>query len=196
MFTGIITAIGEIVKMESLPSGKRYEIKSPYENQTIEIGASISHDGVCLTVVAKTKNTYSIEAWQETLEISTASQWQVGTKLNLERALKIGDELGGHIVLGHVDDVVKIIDIKQQGDARCFVLSCRPEMAKFIASKGCIALNGVSLTVNNVKNSQFDVLLISHSLSATTWQTKQIGDNINLEIDMMARYVARLSQKE
>ena len=194
MFTGITTAIGEIILQESLSSGIRYEISSPYDTSTIDIGASIAHDGVCLSVVNKTSTSYFVEAWQEALDLTTASEWVEGTKLNLERPLKVGDELGGHIVLGHVDSMAIIKDIEQEGDARRITLECPEPLRTFIVPKGSVALNGVSLTINKVSMNVFDILLISHTLSTTTWNQKEISDNVNLEIDMMARYAVGLKE--
>ena len=194
MFTGITTAIGEIISQESLSSGIRYEISSPYDTSTIDIGASIAHDGVCLSVVSKTSTSYFVEVWQEALDLTTASEWVEGTQLNLERSLKVGDELGGHIVLGHVDSVAIIKGIEQEGDARRITLECPESLRSFVVPKGSVSLNGVSLTINKVSMNVFDILLISHTLSTTTWNQKEINDNVNLEIDMMARYAVGLKE--
>lgn len=194
MFTGIITSIGTIKSVENLPAGKRYTIDSDYDTATIDLGASIAHDGVCLTVVGKDAQTYSVEAWEEALRLTTAKDWQVGSRLNLERALKIGDELGGHIVSGHVDGMAKIVALKAEGDATRYTIEAPLDLARFIAPKGSIALNGTSLTVNQVDHTQFDVLLIKHSQEVTTWGQVGIGDCLNIEVDTMARYAARLAQ--
>ena len=196
MFTGIITAIGEITHIESLDSGVRFVISSPYDTSDISIGASISHDGVCLSVVSKTSDSYSVEAWQETLDVTTASDWTIGTRLNLERPLCIGDEFGGHLVLGHIDSTATITSIESEGDAIRMKFLVPSDLSCFIASKGSVCLNGTSLTVNTIDSDIFDILLISHTLSTTTWTERRIGDSVNLEVDMMARYVARLSDKE
>ena len=179
-----------------MDEGKRFTIISNYDSQTIDLGASIAHDGVCLTVVGKSADKgdpwYQIEAWEEALRLSTLGDWKVGQKINLERSLKMGDELGGHLVSGHVDGKVEIIEMRQEGEATRFSLRVPEELAKFIAPKGSVTLNGASLTVNNVEQSEFDVLLIKHTLEVTTWGLVEVGDAINLEVDQMARYAARL----
>lgn len=199
MFTGIVTDVGTVEAVTPLPEGVRLRIRTSYDPQTIDIGASIACSGVCLTVVAlpetaSNERWFEVEAWEEALRLTTAAQWEAGTPLNLERALKIGDELGGHIVSGHVDGKAVIVDRKDEGDAVRFTLEAPPELAKFIAPKGSVALDGTSLTVNKVDRTRFDVLLIHHSLTVTTWGERNIGDHINLEIDTMARYAARLVQ--
>ncbi len=194
MFTGIITDIGTIDQVEQLPEGKRFTVHTSYDTSTIDIGASIAHDGVCLTVVEKNGNTYSVEAWEEALRLTTAGQWTMGTALNLERALKVGDELGGHIVAGHVDGVATVVDVKDEGEAARYTLEAPQQLARFIAPKGSVALNGTSLTVNGVDENRFDVLLIKHSRDVTTWGKVKPGDRINIEVDTMARYAARLAE--
>lgn len=194
MFTGIVTHIGEVTAVETLPEGRRFTIVADLDFTTLEIGASIAHGGVCLTVTGtdQTQNTYSVEAWEEALRLTSAGTWDIGTRLNLERALRVGDELGGHIVSGHIDGKAEIRSVVQEGDATRFVLRAPESLAKFIAPKGSVALDGTSLTVNSVSKSDFDVLLIAHSLSVTTWQARKKGDHVNLEVDTMARYAARL----
>lgn len=199
MFTGIVTDVGTVAKASPLPEGVRLRIETTYDPATIAIGASISCAGVCLTVVTLPdagSNTrwFEVEAWEEALRLTTASDWAAGTRINLERALKIGDELGGHIVSGHVDGMAKIVERKDEGDAIRFTLEAPRDLAKFIAPKGSVALDGTSLTVNKVEGRRFDVLLIRHSLTVTTWGERQIGDGVNLEVDTMARYAARLAQ--
>lgn len=199
MFTGIVTDVGTVDAVAPLPEGVRLRIRTNYDPQTIDIGASIACSGVCLTVVtlpdaASNERWFEVEAWEEALRLTTAAQWEAGTPLNLERALKIGDELGGHIVSGHVDGKAVIVDRKDEGDAVRFTLEAPSDLAKFIAPKGSVALDGTSLTVNKVDRTRFDVLLIHHSLTVTTWGERNIGDHINLEIDTMARYAARLVQ--
>ncbi|MEM1318049.1 MAG: riboflavin synthase [Pseudomonadota bacterium] len=194
MFTGIITVIGTIDAMELLPQGKRFKVGTAYEVETIDIGASIAHSGVCLTVVEKGEGSYKVEAWEEALRLTTAGDWAKGTRLNLERALKVGDELGGHIVAGHVDGVAEVVSVKDEGDATRFTLRAPGNLARFIAEKGSVALDGTSLTVNGVDGATFDVLLIAHSLSVTTWGAVKVGHRINLEVDTMARYAARLAE--
>lgn len=198
MFTGIVTHIGTVLSVQNRPKGARFEVSADLDFGTLEIGASISHSGVCLTVTeidANTK-TYTIEAWEEALRLTTASEWRVGTKLNLERALKVGDELGGHIVSGHIDGKAMIVAVTNEGEAVRFSLDAPENLAKFIAPKGSVALDGTSLTVNGVTKTQFDVLLIVHSLSVTTWGDRKVGEEVNLEVDTMARYAARLIETQ
>lgn len=199
MFTGIVTDIGKVAKIDALAEGIRLRIETSYDPAGIDIGASIACSGVCLTVVTLPENGanerwFEVEAWEEALRLTTASTWSFGSRINLERALKIGDELGGHIVSGHVDGMAEIIERKDEGDAVRFTLAAPRELAKFIAPKGSVALDGTSLTVNHVDGLQFDVLLIHHSLSVTTWGERNVGDKVNLEIDTMARYAARLAE--
>lgn len=199
MFTGIVTDVGTVASVSPLPEGIRLRIATSYDPKTIDIGASIACSGVCLTVVAlpeagSNERWFEVEAWEEALRLTTASSWKPGTRINLERALKIGDELGGHIVSGHVDGRADIVGRKEEGDAVRFTLEAPRELARFVAPKGSVALDGTSLTVNHVDGTRFDVLLIHHSLSVTTWGERQIGDRVNIEIDTMARYAARLAE--
>ncbi|MEQ1942564.1 riboflavin synthase [Mesorhizobium sp. VNQ89] len=199
MFTGIVTDVGRIAATEALPKGVRFRIETAYDPASIAIGASISCSGVCLTVtrlpdVGSNERWFEVEAWDEALRLTTASSWQLGTPINLERALKIGDELGGHIVSGHVDGKAGIVARTKEGEAVRFTLDAPRELAKFVAPKGSVALDGTSLTVNKVDGRRFDVLLIHHSLSVTTWGERQVGDDVNLEVDTMARYAARLAE--
>lgn len=194
MFTGIVTDVGTVETVVPMEKGVRLRVNSSYDTATIDIGASISHCGVCLTVVNKGEEWYEVEVWEEALRLSTLSEVVPGDKINLERSLKIGDELGGHLVSGHIDAKAKIIDVLDEGDATRFVIEVPDNLAKFIAPKGSIALDGTSLTVNAVQGSRFDVLLIKHSLEVTTWQDRITGDFLNLEVDQMARYAARLAE--
>jgi riboflavin synthase len=199
MFTGIVTDIGRIAAVSPLPEGRRLRIESAYDPATIDIGASISCAGVCLTVVAlpeegSNRRWFEVEAWEEALRLTTASLWAEGARINLERALKIGDELGGHIVSGHVDGTARIVGRDDEGDAVRFTMDAPRGLARFIAPKGSVALDGTSLTVNRVEGARFDVLLIHHSLAVTTWGERAVGDRVNLEIDTMARYAARLAE--
>lgn len=194
MFTGIISDIGKLKNISDLDQGKRFRVISKYDVASIDIGASIAHSGVCLTVTKKQENWFEVEVWEEALRLSTLDNWQVGQDINLERSLRMGDELGGHMVSGHVDGLAVVSDIILEGEATRFILQAPNALAKFIAPKGSVALNGTSLTVNDVTGSQFDVLLISHSLKVTTWGEVEKGDKINLEIDQMARYAARLME--
>lgn len=193
MFTGIITAIGEVTRLDKQGELHRLRIASSYDTLSLDLGASIAHAGVCLTVVDKGPGWHEVDVAAETLAVTTARGWQLGTRLNLERALKIGDELGGHIVTGHVDGVAQLLSRDDfEGMAR-FWFEAPASLGKFVAAKGSIALDGTSLTVNEVEGSRFSVLLIPHTLAVTTWGTRQPGDGINLEVDLMARYAARLA---
>ena len=199
MFTGIVTDIGTVSEARPLPEGVRLRIETAYDPATSDIGASISCAGVCLTVVAlpeakSNARWFEVEAWEEALRLTTARDWQQGTRVNLERALKVGDELGGHIVSGHVDATARIVAREDEGDAVRFTLDAPRDLAGFIAPKGSVALDGTSLTVNKVDGTRFDVLLIHHSLTVTTWGERGVGDRVNLEVDTMARYAARLME--
>ncbi|MEJ6783299.1 riboflavin synthase [Aminobacter sp. Piv2-1] len=198
MFTGIVTDVGTVASTVPLDQGVRLRIDTAYDPRTIDIGASIACSGVCLTVVglpeaASNARWFEVEAWEEALRLTTASDWTAGRRINLERALKIGDELGGHIVSGHVDGMAEIVSREDEGEAVRFRLEAPRELAKFIAPKGSVALDGTSLTVNKVEGTRFDVLLIHHSLQVTTWGERKVGDRINIEVDTMARYAARLA---
>lgn len=194
MFTGIVTDVGRVLAVEELDEGKRFRIASKYDVATIDMGASIAHNGVCLTVVAKQDEWFEVEAWEEALRLTTLGELKVDDPVNLERSLKIGDELGGHLVSGHVDGMAAIVEVKSEGDATRFTLEAPEHLAKFIAAKGSVALDGTSLTVNQVKGNRFDVLLIRHTLEVTTWGNRSEGGQLNLEVDQMARYAARLSE--
>ena len=194
MFTGIITDVGQISAVSQLDQGKRFRVSTAFNTSTIDIGASVAHNGVCLTVVEKGEGWIDVEAWEEALRLTTLGKIESGDPVNLERSLKIGDELGGHLVSGHVDGLAKIIDVKEEGEAVRYTLSAPDHLAKFIAAKGSVALDGTSLTVNGVDGSSFDVLLIRHTLEVTTWGGRKPGDEINLEVDQMARYAARLAE--
>lgn len=197
MFTGIISDIGEIIDLQD-NGDRRFEIATAYDLKTIDLGASIASSGVCLTVIEMGTrdgvNFYAVEASKETLDLTTAGQWQVGTKLNLERALRLGDELGGHLVSGHVDGIAKIISIRPEGASKRFVFEVPDSLKKYIAAKGSVSLDGTSLTVNEVDDNQFGVNMISHTQDVTCWGYSQEGDLVNLEIDVLARYVARLQE--
>ncbi len=197
MFTGIITDIGTIRALE-LRGDTYYQVSTRYEVDDIQIGASIAHSGVCLTVLDKGRddkgNWFGVEASKETRNVTMAGEWRLGTQLNLERSLKMGDELGGHIVSGHVDGIAIVKAIRAQGNSKIFSLEVAAELSCFIAAKGSVTLNGTSLTVNEVDGNCFEVNLIAHTQAVTTWGVTQAGDKINLEIDVLARYVARLAQ--
>lgn len=200
MFTGIITDIGEIVSLRPTAQGQlhRLRIACRYDRATIADGASIACNGVCLTVVESGvesgRTWFEVDAAAETLQMTTAKAWSAGTRLNLERALKIGDELGGHIVAGHADGVATILSRENLPDMARFELRSPREFARFIAPKGSVTLDGASLTVNSVSDDRFTVLIIPHTLGVTTLASWQPGNGVNLEVDLMARYAARLSE--
>ena len=193
MFTGIITDIGEVVRLEQR-GDLRARIATGYDIAGIEIGASICCDGVCLTVVTKGPDWFEVDASAESVGLTNLGDWAEGTRLNLERALRVGDELGGHIVSGHVDGVAEVVAITEEGDSTRMQFRAPDALAKFIAPKGSVALNGTSLTVNEVQGSIFGVNLIPHTKEVTTWGLTKAGDRVNLEIDTLARYVARLAE--
>ncbi|MDA7427212.1 riboflavin synthase [Primorskyibacter aestuariivivens] len=194
MFTGIITDMGTLREMEQR-GDLRARIGTSYDTATIEIGASIACDGVCLTVVALGEDWFEMEISAETLsKTNIGALWETDRRINLERALKVGDELGGHIVSGHVDGVAEIIGMEDEGDSTRVTLRAPEALAKYIAPKGSVALNGTSLTVNDVEGCEFGINFIPHTKAVTTWGQAQIGDPVNLEIDTLARYVARLRE--
>lgn len=195
MFTGIITDIGT-VRGIAAGGDPRYVIATSYDTAGIDIGASIACSGVCLTVIEKGADCFTMQVSGETLSLTTAAKWQVGTKLNLERALKLGDELGGHIVSGHVDGVGRIVSRHPEQESERYVIEAPKSLAPLIARKGSIAIEGISLTVNEVEGTRFGVNIIPHTQRATTLGDLRAGDSVNLEVDMLARYVARLLEKE
>jgi riboflavin synthase len=199
MFTGIVTDVGEVIAVEPRAEGlRRLTVACAYPRDSIAIGASISHSGVCLTVVATAvagnRTAISVDTAAETLRMTTAGAWKQGTRLNLERAMKVGDELGGHIVAGHVDGVCELIAREDLTDMARLTLRAPRELMRIVASKGSVALDGVSLTVNEVTDETFAVLIIPHTLAVTTLGVVKPGDKLNLEIDLMARYAARLME--
>jgi riboflavin synthase len=200
MFTGIVTDIGEIMRLTPTAQGQlhRLRIACSFDRAGIADGASIACNGVCLTVVGSGvdggKTWFEVDAAAETLAMTTAKHWSVGTKLNLERALKIGDELGGHIVAGHADGIASIVARHELTGMARFELRTTRELARFIAVKGSVTLDGVSLTVNTVDDVTFSVLIIPHTLNVTTLGGWRTGGEVNLEVDLMARYAARLSE--
>ena len=201
MFTGIITDIGTVRSREDR-GDTRLVIATAYDVGTIDLGASIACSGACLTVVDKGVDAdsngpggwFAIDASAETLARTAPGMWDQGRRLNLERALKIGDELGGHIVSGHVDGKAEILSVEAEGDATRFRIRAPEGLERFVAPKGSIALDGTSLTVNAVDGAVFDVLLIRHTLDVTTWGERKAGDFVNFEVDTMARYAARLAE--
>ncbi|PPD43574.1 MAG: riboflavin synthase [Methylocystis sp.] len=210
MFTGIVTDIGEVLSVERRGELKRLRIACGYDAEGIALGASIANSGVCLTVVAVARESgrtvFDVDAAAETLAKTTVGTWTQGARVNLERALKIGDELGGHIVTGHVDGVARIVsreDFRERApDGRPseetsmarFWIEASHALSRFIAQKGSVALDGASLTVNEVEGDRFSILLIPHTLAVTTFGARGAGDALNIEVDMMARYAARLSE--
>lgn len=199
MFTGIITSVGQVRKVDRTGEA-RFEFSCDYDAEGIDLGASIACDGVCLTVVSKGTdqggNWFVMEVSEETLSKTTLGDWTEGTRVNLERALKFGDELGGHIVSGHVDGVATVVDIQPDNESRRFVFEAPEALKKFVAAKGSVTINGVSLTVNEVDGRRFGINVIPHTQAVTTLGGVTVGARVNMEIDMLARYVSRLLEKE
>ena len=196
MFTGLITDIGRLKSREPLEKGARLAIETKYPMAKVKIGASIACSGACLTVVEKGKDWFAVDVSAETLAMTTLDGWQTGRRINLEQALKLGDELGGHIVSGHVDGVAEIVDRRPDGEATRFTIRPASDLARFIAPKGSVTIDGVSLTVNEVADDAFGVCIIPHTAEMTTFGDLRPGDWVNLEIDMLARYVARMLEKD
>jgi riboflavin synthase len=196
MFTGLVSDVGEVVAIETRGALRRVRISCSYPADSIALGASIACAGPCLSVVAigrdGNRTWFEVDTGAETLARTTAGAWQAGTRVNLERPLKIGDELGGHIVSGHIDGVARIIALSAFDGMARFDIEASADLAKFIAEKGSVSLDGTSLTVNSVAGACFSVMLIPHSLAVTTWGSRKVGDLVNLEVDQMARYAARL----
>lgn len=197
MFTGIITDIGNVRAVE-MRGDMRARIACAYQMDGVDLGASIACDGVCLTVIAKGEDWFDVDISAETLSKTNigTNGWSEGQRLNLERALRVGDELGGHIVSGHVDGVARIVEMHDDGDSLRVTFEAPKELARYIAPKGSVALNGTSLTVNEVAGNRFGINLIPHTQDVTTWGDIKLGDAINLEIDTLARYVARLTEAQ
>jgi riboflavin synthase len=193
MFTGIITDIGTVRRVEKRGDA-RFVIETHYDVTGIDMGASICCSGCCLTVVEKGNNTFAVDVSAESLSKTNLGGWTEGTRINLERALKMGDELGGHVVSGHVDGVGTILSVTPEGDSKRFRFRVPSELARFIAPKGSVAVDGTSLTVNEVEGDTFGVNIIPHTQSVTTWGQAKEGQTVNIEIDMLARYVARLTE--
>jgi riboflavin synthase len=198
MFTGIVTDVGETISAEPRGELRRIRIACGYDAETIALGASIACAGVCLTVVAVAREggrtVFDVDAAAETLKVTSVGTWRQGTRVNLERALKIGGELGGHIVTGHVDGIARIVSCDSFDAMARFWIEAPPALSHFIAQKGSVALDGVSLTVNEVAGDRFSALLIPHTLAVTTFGARGAGDALNIEVDLMARYAARLSE--
>lgn len=193
MFTGIVTDIGTVTELDQ-QGDLRARIQTGYDTGGIDIGASIASNGVCLTVIALGADWYDVQISAETVSKTNLDTWTVGKRVNLERALKVGDELGGHIVSGHVDGVAEVVSVQDEGDSTRVTLRAPADLARFIAPKGSVALNGTSLTVNDVDGCDFGINFIPHTKEVTTWGDVAVGDRINLEIDTLARYVARLAE--
>ncbi|MCP5086845.1 MAG: riboflavin synthase [Rhodobacteraceae bacterium] len=199
MFTGIITDVGKVLELEQR-GDLRARIASAYESSGIDIGSSIACNGVCLTVIDTgidgSQHWFDVEISAETISKTNIGKWVAGSRINLERALCVGDELGGHIVSGHVDGLAEVVLMENEGDSTRLTFQVPSELARFVASKGSVALNGTSLTVNGVDGATFDVNFIPHTKESTIWGNASVGDKINLEIDTLARYVARLAEMQ
>lgn len=195
MFTGIITDIGRVRAVER-QGDTRFTIATAFAMETVPIGASIANNGVCLTVIEKGEGWFAVQASAETLSKTTLGAWTEGTRVNLERSLKLGDELGGHLVYGHVDGVAVLAAVRPEGDSLRLTFEAPDALARYVAPKGSVALDGVSLTVNEVDGNRFGINIIPHTQTATTFGGLRPGDRVNMEADMLARYVARLVGRE
>lgn len=201
MFTGLISDMGALLDVQKRGDLKRLRLASHYPLESLSMGASVAHNGVCMTLVGFGGETadgfaswHEVDAAAETLAVTTAGQWQAGDRINLERSLRIGDELGGHLVSGHVDGVAKLVSRRDFDGMAEFTIEAPKPLARFIAEKGSVALDGTSLTVNKVFGAKFTILLIPHTLDVTIWGTRKEGDALNIEVDQMARYAARLTE--
>lgn len=195
MFTGIITDIGTVTRVDDTRGDKRFDITTQWDMTDVPMGASIACSGCCLTVVAKTQNSFTVDVSGESLSKTNLGQWVVGSRINLESSLKFGDELGGHLVSGHVDGLAILEDISLDGDSHRLKIRAPAHLKQFVAPKGSIALDGISLTVNEVEDDVFGINIIPHTWDVTTMGQRKIGDHINMEVDMLARYVARILGK-
>ena len=191
MFTGIVTEVGRVRSVRDTNRDRRFEIETAFDLATVDIGASISHAGCCLTVVEKGEGWIAVEVSGETLSLTTLGDWQSGRRVNLERAARVGDEMGGHIVSGHVDGIGEVLSVVSEGGSHRVRIRAPRPLHRFIASKGSITVEGVSLTVNEVEDDVFGVNLIPHTWDVTTLGELSAGSRVNLEIDMLARYLAR-----
>lgn len=198
MFTGIVTDVGKVAKVVESGPVRRLSIECAYDPDDISIGASIACAGICLTVVSCTRRgcgcQVEVDLAPETLRVTCAGDWQIGSRINLERSLRVGDELGGHLVSGHIDGLAAIVTREDLGQATRFTFDAPSDLARFLAPKGSVALDGTSLTVNGVADNRFDCVLIPHTLAVTTWSEREPGDRVHLEVDQIARYVARLTE--
>lgn len=195
MFTGIVTATGTLESITD--KGDRIlRFAAGWDCSTLDIGASVAHSGICLTVLSRDRDGYEVAASGETMRVTTLGEWKVGDTVNLERALRVGDELGGHIVSGHVDGMATVLSVTAVGDSHELWFRAPADLARFVAAKGSVTLDGVSLTVNDVKGSDFSINVIEHTWTVTTLGTLTEGQKVNMEIDMLARYVARLAESD
>jgi riboflavin synthase len=200
MFTGLVSDVGLLLSVEARGDLKRLRLASHYPSESLTLGASVAHNGVCMTLVDFGSRAegdgfaswHEVDAAAETLAVTTAGSWAPGARINLERSLRIGDELGGHLVSGHVDGIARLVERRDFDGMAYFDIEAPKELSKFIAEKGSVALDGTSLTVNKVAGARFTILLIPHTLEVTAWGGRKAGDAINLEVDTMARYAARL----
>jgi len=201
VFTGIVSDVANILSIDERDDGRKIRLSTSYDTSDFDLGASIAHNGICLTVTAKENcadggNWFEVFLGKETLSLTTAKGWMVDEKVNLERSLRLQDELGGHLVSGHIDGVAKIVSREDFSDQCKLTFEVPADLARFVATKGSVALNGTSLTVNWVEGNRFSVLLIPHTLEVTNWHLVRAGDEINIEIDQMARYAARLIEMQ
>ncbi|MDP3377462.1 MAG: riboflavin synthase [Brevundimonas sp.] len=196
MFTGIVTDVGRVRRIQATARDHRYEIETAFDTSTIELGASISHAGCCLTVTEKGAGWFAVEVSGETLSKTTLGDWAEGTRVNLERAARLGDELGGHIVSGHVDGLGTVQSITPEGGSHRIEIEAPAPLHRYIAAKGSITVDGVSLTVNEVEGRTFGLNIIPHTWDHTTLGGLQVGNSVNLEIDMLARYLARWQETQ
>ena len=199
MFTGIITEVGSIIGNGQRNDVRRIAIACKMKPEELVVGGSIACNGICLTVVSSDgaeggETVFEVDAAPETLDVTTASEWDVGKRLNLERPLKVGDELSGHLVTGHVDAVLSVAEREDLGETTRFWFEMPGNIARFVAPKGSVTLDGTSLTVNSVNGNRFDCLLIPHTLQVTNWNERKKGDGVNIEVDLIARYLARLTE--
>lgn len=196
MFTGIVTDVGRVRRIQATARDHRYEIETAFDTATIDLGASISHAGCCLTVTEKGPGWFAVEVSGETLSKTTLGEWAEGTRVNLERAAKLGDELGGHIVSGHVDGLGRVVSIMPEGGSHRIEIEAPAPLHRYIAAKGSITVDGVSLTVNEVEGRTFGLNIIPHTWDHTTLGGLEVGNSVNLEIDMLARYLARWQETQ
>jgi riboflavin synthase len=199
MFSGIVTGLGEILEVDEKSDDlRRFVVACDYDPDSLAVGASIACSGICLTVIERgargNRPFFAVDAAAETLRLTSAEHWQRGTRINLERSLRLGDEMGGHLISGHVDGIAELVTRDDFLDSASFTLRVPTALSRFIAVKGSVALDGVSLTVNEVAGDDFTVLIIPHTLAVTTFTALSPGDRVNLEVDLMARYAARLTE--